>query len=359
MIRNKKITCLVLAIIIGSFVGCTSKEKYKDIKLDLYDSEKGKAIATDYLDNICNGNIEEANKLCSEDLLKANKTLDEGVSKIISYQIDRIVGGNDFSYYIFNVIRSSKVEPKSDLESYTIKVTRDDKNYSIDEVKSKVERELFITNKSLRIIGENAGKSNLIINLHNFPKDAYTKSNKIMLYKGKVPTDTFGKVSLGFRGKKVAISTKNNDTTFISIGLIDDSLMKEAGVEVAPLSSGSSDTEALEDILEKPVISKLISVDLLEDINIDKFIFSKDDSNLAVNYKNDKDIMRVNIYSSDDGSPIETNFKETFSEDKYNIEGKSFDEGSFKFKVYTNDQSEDDRVGEYEVNLKTLELKKL
>lgn len=182
-----------------------------------------------------------------------------------------------------------------------------------------------------------------------------------MLYKGKVPTDSFGKVELGFKGKKVAISTKNADTTFISIGIIDNSLMDVASVEVPSSGSGSSnsETQQLEDILEKPVINKLISVDLLNNITIEKFIFSKDDSMLAVNYINDNNIRRVNIYSSDDGGPVETDFKKTFDEDKYNIEGKSFDEDKFKFKVYLNDNLKDDKVGEYELSLKTLELKKL
>ena len=46
-------------------------------------------------------------------------------------------------------------------------------------------------------------------------------------------------------------------------------------------------SEGLQEALEKPVTSKVVSVDLLNNCKIDDFIFSKEDDNLAVNYKNE------------------------------------------------------------------------
>ena len=359
MINGKKIICMLLSFVAFTFIGCNSKDNSEKI-IDLYDLEKGKAVANDYLNYICDDDIEKANELCSESLLEKNKSIEQGVSKITSYQIDKTVASNDYCYFIYNVIRTSKEEPKSDLESYTIKVVRNNENYTIDEVKAKSEKELFVKGKALRIIGEDGGKSSLIITLNNFPKDSYMKENKIMLYKQKVPTDNFGKVVLGFNGKKVAISTTGNDSTYIAVATIDDSLMEIASVETAPQGTGSSNVESqLQDTLERPVISKLISMDLLKNVTVEKFIFSNDDSTLAVNYKDNNGGSRVKLYQSNDGSPVTTDFDENFPADKYNIEGVSFQGDVFKFKVNNKENSESSIAGDYEINLGTLEVNKL
>ena len=47
-----------------------------------------------------------------------------------------------------------------------------------------------------------------------------------MLYKEKVPNNSFGRVVLGFTGKKIAISAIDDKNSYICIAYIDDTLMK-------------------------------------------------------------------------------------------------------------------------------------
>ena len=362
MINIRKGMCIFLVGISVALNGCGKKENDENRKLDLYNLPKGKSIAKDYLERICNNDISGANELCSEELLKSNKNLEQGVSSITSYQMEKTIEGNDFSYFIFNVIRSSTLQPKSDLETYTIKIARDGENYAIDDIKAKSQKELFVKNNGLRIIGEDGGKSNLIINLNNFPKDAYQKENKIMLYKDKVPTESFGKVVLGFKGQRVAITTKDKDSPYIGIAVIDDSLMEIASIEAAPADAGnegnSEGTQNMQGYSETPIISELISVDLLKNSEIEKMVFSGEDTMFAVNYKNNNGISRTNIYRSDDGSLVDTDFDKEFPKDKYNIIGKNFEGDKFNFKVTSNNDDKN-KNGQYEINLRTLELKKL
>lgn len=356
----KVILSTILILIINLFVGCSNINEKKEEKLDLFDVFKGKDLAINYLINIRNGDISSAVNNCESEILESNINLSEGVSNITGFQLNRAIANSQFAYYIFNVIRDSNIEPKSDLEEYIIKVNRNDDNYIISDIKSKSQRELYIKNNAIRIIGEKGGKSSLVISLNNIPKDTYLRENKIMLYKEKVPNNSFGKVVLGFTGKKIAISAIDDKNSYICIAYIDDTLMK-SGSEIVDLNNNSSLalSEGLQEALEKPVTSKVVSVDLLNNCKIDDFIFSKEDDNLAVNYKNEKGLNRLNIYKAEDGEAINTKFKDIFNEYIYNIKADYFVDNKVIFDVFKSDQSIDEMTGKYSLDLTNEEMIKL
>ncbi|MFQ7597734.1 hypothetical protein [uncultured Clostridium sp.] len=356
----KVILSTILILIINLFVGCSNINEKKEEKLDLFDVFKGKDLAINYLINIRNGDISSAVNNCESEILESNINLSEGVSNITGFQLNRAIANSQFAYYIFNVIRDSNIEPKSDLEEYIIKVNRNDDNYIISDIKSKSQRELYIKNNAIRIIGEKGGKSSLVISLNNIPKDTYLRENKIMLYKEKVPNNSFGKVVLGFTGKKIAISAIDDKNSYICIAYIDDTLMK-SGSDIVDLNNNSSSalSEGLQEALEKPVTSKVVSVDLLNNCKIDDFIFSKEDDNLAVNYKNEKGLNRLNIYKAEDGEAINTKFKDIFNEYIYNIKADYFVDNKVIFDVFKSDQSIDEMTGKYSLDLTNEEMIKL
>lgn len=356
----KVILSTILILIINLFVGCSNINEKKEEKLDLFDVFKGKDLAINYLINVRNGDISSAVNNCESEILESNINLSEGVSNITGFQLNRAIANSQFAYYIFNVIRDSNIEPKSDLEEYIIKVNRNDDNYIISDIKSKSQRELYIKNNAIRIIGEKGGKSSLVISLNNIPKDTYLRENKIMLYKEKVPNNSFGKVVLGFTGKKIAISAIDDKNSYICIAYIDDTLMK-SGSDIVDLNNNSSLalSEGLQEALEKPVTSKVVSVDLLNNCKIDDFIFSKEDDNLAVNYKNEKGLNRLNIYKAEDGEAINTKFKDIFNEYIYNIKAEYFVDNKVIFDVFKSDQSIDEMTGKYSLDLTNEEMIKL
>jgi len=353
----KVILSTILILIINLFVGCSNINEKKEEKLDLFDVFKGKDLAINYLINIRNGDISSAVNNCESEILESNINLSEGVSNITGFQLNRAIANSQFAYYIFNVIRDSNIEPKSE---YIIKVNRNDDNYIISDIKSKSQRELYIKNNAIRIIGEKGGKSSLVISLNNIPKDTYLRENKIMLYKEKVPNNSFGKVVLGFTGKKIAISAIDDKNSYICIAYIDDTLMK-SGSDIVDLNNNSSValSEGLQEALEKPVTSKVVSVDLLNNCKIDDFIFSKEDDNLAVNYKNEKGLNRLNIYKAEDGEAINTKFKDIFNEYIYNIKAEYFVDNKVIFDVFKSDQSIDEMTGKYSLDLTNEEMIKL
>lgn len=362
MIFNKKILNVIKMIFIASiFVGCSTERAEEGVAVSLFDTNKGKGIIENYFTNIRLGNFDEANSLCSDDLLNDTKDLTQGVSQITSFSDHEIVEGNKSGYFIFNVIRDSMAEPKSDLEVYTIKVENQDKDYKITDIKSKAQKSIYVKNKALRVIGEDGGKSNLIISLNNIPKDTYLSENKAMLYKAEVPRENFGKVAVGFEGKKVALSTYGDNNSYIGVVYIDETLMEEGGVS-DPEEGNGKGQKSKEQSSEKPVANKLISLDLLRNGKVTGFMFSKEDENLAVSFKNNKGVDRVKIYNTEEGDVVDIKIDEVFSADKYNIFVEHFTEDEFKFRTSLakgNTNKDETLVGNFSVNLKTLELKKI
>lgn len=360
-IRKSLLTVIILIIL--TLTSCSKIENKNDVVINLFDMQRANNIAKDYLNNIISGDFNAASNLLSEDLLKSNNNISEGVSKIISFKSDESIEGNNYGYFIYNIVRSSEVEPKSDLENITFKVKKQNNEYKIDEIKSKSEKEIYTNGTGLRVIGEDGGKSSLIVTLNNLPKDAYLRDNKIMLYKDIVPKDEFGKICLSFTGKRIAITTTNNKDSYICIAYIDEALMASAQPGGQSGGSGAnidtSNIDTLEDVLEKPIAQKIVDVDLLKDSKIDKLVFSEKEDLLQVTYNNKYNKDRIRIYKGDDGSLVQTELDSMFPEDKYNLTNGKFDEEVFKFKVTTFEGEEDELSGEYILDLRNLEINKL
>ncbi len=362
MKKNKSLVVIIM-LMLSILTGCSKAESKNDVAINLFDMQRANNIAKEYLNNVVSGDFDAANNLLSEELLSSDKNTKEGVSKIISFKSDESIEGSNYAYFIYNIVRSSEVEPKSDLENVTFKIRKQNKEYKIDEIKSKSEKEVYTKGNALRVIGEEGGKSSLIISLNSLPKDTYMRDNKIMLYKDIVPRDSFGKVCLSFTGKRIAITTANNKDSYICIAYIDEALMtstqpgSESGSSEANL--GTENTDALEEALEKPIAQKVITVDLLKDSKVTKLVFSEEEDILQINYKNKYNKERIRLYKSDDGSLIQTDLDNMFPEDKYNISNGKFEEDVFKFKVTTTEVQREDLNGDYILDLENLEINKL
>ena len=359
---NKSIVVIIL-LMLSMLIGCSNIESKESVDINLFDMNKANNMVKEYLSSIILGDLSTANSFLSEELLLSNSNTGEGVSKIISFKSDESIGGSNYAYFIYNIIRSSEVEPKSDLENIIFKIRKQGKEYKIDEIKAKSEKEIYTKGSGLRVIGEEGGKSSLIISLNSIPKDTYLKDNKLMLYKESVPKDYFGKVCLGFKGNKVAITTTNNKDSYICIAYIDEALMTSANPSSengnSELSLGNRNIDALEEALEKPIAQKLVPIDLLKDSKVTKFIFSEEEDILQVSYSNRYDNERIRLYKSDDGSLIVTNLDNMFPEDKCSISNGKFEENVFKFKVAVDNDEKADINGDYILDLENLEINKL
>lgn len=365
---KKKILSLasLLLFTLMLFSACT-ESTVKEEDVDIFSPKKSYEVADKYLELIKNNNIEEANKLCTENLISNNKEISTGTSRIIAYAPDNLIESSKSSFITFNVIRNSASEPKCDLDNYAIKVIKDGDQYKIDEIKATNLKQVFVRNKSLRMIGEDGGKSDLIISLNNIPKDIYLKENQLMLYKEKVPADNFGPVSLGYKGEKIAISTTSGDKAFISIAFIEESEETQGSTSQGEgggntEQQGSNVEGGLEELMDKPIAKKVIPLDMINGAKLDNLVFTQEERYLITQYINSSEVKRMKVYSGDTGDLVSLNFDEMFSDDKYNLELLEFEKDKFNINVSAKDGIKDidtEILGEYKVDLEEKVIKKI
>lgn len=336
------------------FQGCKYNDIDKEsIKVNLFNSKDAVLVGSKYLQYIIEDNYEEANNLCLNELLKDNQNINEGSSKIIAFKPDSIIESGSSAYGIFNVIRKSENEPKSDLDSYSIKIVKENDEYKISEIKAVNKQQIFTRGNALRILGEDGGKSELIVRLSNMPKDVYKKENSVMIYKEAAPNDSFGIVSASYTGRKIALSTIGDGKTFVALGILEPDLA------VGPAQEASETIESLEEALEKPIIKKLIPMDLLEGITLTDFIFSQEEEDIVIQYISKDGSNRINVYNTSDGALIPIEFDKIFPQNKYNIILKALEKNTLIITVSPYSQgAEDELIGEYKVDMETLNITK-
>ena len=344
------------------FSACSNSQDDTE-NVEVFGLQKAFDLAEEYLGLIKNNKLAEANALCTEELINSNNNITTGISNIVAFAPDNVIEYSNSAFMTFNVIRNSSSEPKCDLDSYAIKVVKENDEYKIDEVKATNLKQVFINNDSLRMISEDGGKSDLIISLNNITKDSYLKENKIMLYKEKVPAENFGVVALGYKGDKIAISTTSGNRSFIAIAYIQES--QEAQGSSSEGNSGGeggkNEEENLGELLEKPIAKKVIPLDIYNGAIVNNLVFMQEEEYLITEYVNANLSNRIKVYNGSSGDLIALDFDSKFPEEKYSINLLTFKKDEFDISVTAKEGSSDidkNILGEYTVHVDSLEIKK-
>ncbi|MEG0856459.1 MAG: hypothetical protein RSG52_08265 [Terrisporobacter sp.] len=359
--KDKKviINILLIALIISIFTGCKSFDNDKP-KVNIFNTTEAMDVAKSYLENISKGELTKANDLCIEELLNDNKVISTGTSKIVAYNVDQLIETSNSVYVVFNVLRSSNSEPKCDLDSFAINVGKIKEDYKITEVKAVNKQQIFVKDNGLRVIEDGGGDSKLIVNLSSMPKDVYPRENEVMLYKEPTPRDAFGTISLSYTGQKIAISTVKKDDVFISIGYLDESTPVQGSAE-GQNSNEAGASEELQNLLEKPIAKKVVSVDILKDVKIQNFIFSQEEDDLIVEYAEKSGVKRIKLYKTEDGTLVKSGIDEMFPSNKYNVVLDGLDKNAIYINVSQVEGRKDidnSILGTYKLDLESLEISK-
>lgn len=356
-VKKLIINIFYISTMILIFSGCKSVNN-ENPQVNIFNPTAAIDVAKEYLDNVSKGNMSEANELCVEELLNKNKIVSTGTSKIVAYNVDELIETYNSVYVVFNVLRSSDTEPKCDLDSFAIKVAKIKDDYKITEVKAVNKKQIFVKNNGLRVIEEGAGNSQLVVNLSSMPKDVYPRDNKIMLYKEPAPTNEFGIISLSYTGQKIAISTIGEKDVFISIGYLDESKEVQGSSE-GQTSNEAKSNEELQDLLEKPIAKKVVAVDLLKNAEIENLIFSQEENNLIVEYKENSGAKRIKIYKTESGELVSTKIDTMFPSEKYNVVLDNLDKNAIYINVSQIEGKTDinkELLGTYRVDLEKLDI---
>lgn len=350
------------AIIMGVFlIGCakTKVAVTETVTESGFDYDKGQKIADQYIENLSKGQFQLLKDISTMELNSNNKELVEKGEKIVSYKkIDTKETGKGV-LYTYKVNRCKEGSGRADLDNFTVSVEKSPEGYFVSKVESSTEMEVSTKGPALRIKYKDEVQNYLLIGLSNLPKEIYPKINKAPIYKELVPVQEFGTINLGYEGKKIAITSKEENRTYVAVVELDS---EEKNSSVAPVTGGQ--TQKVEDLglFEKPIGKKIVSLDLLYDKTVDKIIFTKSEEAVVVQYSEANKGSGVNIYKSVSGDLLDIKFDDMFPKDKYNVLMDKLNERDVYIKVTAREGVSgirQDVLGEYSVNLKDLNILKL
>lgn len=360
--KGRKLMWIMLITLTNLLVGCGQNPK-KEEEISIFNVQEAYSVAYEYLYYIKNEDLSSANSLCTKELLNKNNIIKEGSTDVIAFAKEDIKEGRDSAYITFRVVRGKNGEAKSDLDNFTIKVSKKDKAYKIEEVKSNTKKQVFLRNNSLRVIGENGGDSNLLIRLTDLPKEVYLPGNEVMLYKAKTPLLKFTDIDLAYSGNLIGVSTSDDKNSFVTLIIMDDATNKKEANRyniiqtLAPDTSGISE-DIKDELLDKPIAQKVIPLDILQNSIIKNFIFTPNNDDVIVGYL-EGGVNRIKAYNATNGESIKLEFDSIFPKEKYNMEVLKVDEQGVFIEVSEFKDANKNLLGYYKINMKLPKIEKV
>jgi len=357
---KKILSCLLLIIVVISFIGCSKKKEEEKPKVNGFEIKTAANLVDNYMSFIMKEDYENGKKLYTKELSKKVTDMPISELKVKGYKVTESNEVGRTGVFKVRITRTSMVSSISSLDEYSIKIVKDGAEYKISEVTSVPQKEAFVEGISIRLRDKKNVKTNLLIDGAGLPKYAYSRDDGSKLYKVTVPLKEFSSINFGYEGEKLAISTYNKNS-FIGIINIDESLAVQ-GDSSNPSSQSSQGGGSEVIAKEKPIGKDLIPVDLLINCKVEFMIFSLDEKFLLVQYTKENVGKYIRVYQVDNGDMIPVNFEKDYPMEKVQIEFSSFGDSTMTYQVIpkSNVTSADtDIVGKWKLDLKNFTVDKL
>lgn len=323
---KKRLLFFISLILICCMVGC--KGEVDTIKGEMFNEKEATRVGRIYMDELCKGQDNFIN----------------------AFKLDHSSEGGDFVFLNYKVMRGNDKGDSIGLDSFDLKVIKNAEMYSVEEVKSKNTKQVYVDNNTLRILDQDVGQSQLFLRSKDLPREIYSKGNQLMINKEKVPQGEFSMLAIGFEGNKVALAVKNENKEFLALALVKES--KDTVAKGGQGDSNNVNNIGIDELIEKPTVEKIVPYDLIEDSDIEKIVFTSDDAELIVQI-NSEGVSSLKTYKNPSGELIPIDLESRFPKSKYEVKiDRVNEEGSF-IRVTTIDSRESE---EYLLNLKEMKI---
>ena len=290
---RKRIIIWIGLILIISLVGC--EKTAQEYEIDMFNKNEATKVGREYMNKLSSG---------EENYINA-------------FKLDHSAEGGNFIYLNYKVVRGNDKGNSIGLDSFDLKVVKNDEGYSVEEVKSQNIKQVYVNSDTLRIIDKEVGESRLFVRSKDLPKEIYSKGTNMMINKDTILQGDFSLLSLGFEGNKVAIAVKNDNKEFLAMALVKEA--KETAAKTEGDNSENIDGKDLSGLFEKPIVEKIIPYDLIDNMQIEKMVFTNDDGELIVQVNIDG-VSRIICYRNPIGELIQIDLDSKFPKDKYQVE---------------------------------------
>ncbi|MCY6957998.1 hypothetical protein [Clostridium brassicae] len=361
---KKYIRYMSTILILFSFMACGQK-KVEDVKeKDNFDMKMANLTVENYVKFTKNQQYEQANKLVSDSVKINKQDLTENGLKITGYKILEMNESNEGGNFKIQVIKSNEGKPETLITESEILVKKEGIDYKINKINTNIKKEIFYNDGMLRLRKENEVDTSLVTDMQGLPKYAYSKDDKAKMKMQIVPKTNFGIIEFGYEGTSVAMTTFDSDT-FVSILILDDTMTTQgnnSNPQDQQGAGGQKEKAGGKVLKEVPIGKKVTSCDILTNSKVEFMRFSLDEKYLAIQYiANDNSKRAIRLYDTSNGDMIPVIFEEEYPLNKVQVILQEFQNEKMKYKVIPKSENDknNDYIGEWEMDLKELKLKKL
>lgn len=348
----KRFSSFILIFLLSiTMTGC--ERIVGDVPLYLFDIKEAVKTGNYFMKSLASQDIEEANKYCKGETIDPGEVNKLRENNLDSYKIDLVSEGPNYAYIRYLLIRGNKNAVRANLDSIDLRVIKTDDSYLIDNVRTKGLKEVYKEQTSLRILDEETGKSKLLLRRRDIPKQVYPKEENIILTEEKVPETDISNINIGFQGESIAMISSSGNSTLISLARVNK--FKQTDGEVEGESQDVNVDENIERVLEKPIAENIAGYDLLKDVEVQKLLFSDDDGELIVQYKEQDMGSAVKIYRNPKGELLPLKLNAVFPSDKYSLDVLRVTSAGVFIKS-TAISEEKESEGTYLIDLKDLKV---
>lgn len=364
----KKIVVILLSFLMLFSVSCDTKDKEDHVAQNFnFDSEKAMELGREAMDSIAHNNLKELERISDSEVVDAIKVQDKSTYNITAYQLLDVVQRGKKAMYKFNVAKAVKSEPKAILEEYYIRVDKkEDDKYQIGKISGSDSIFAEAQGQQVRIRFKDKVNMDTLIKLSEIPSETYIKSVSSDIRRVPVPKKSFKAIGLSFEQKFAMIATVEDNRSYVAVLEFNQ----------LPPSGGSSDkggdsskaagqdtsiSSGLQQVLEKSIATKITTLDIFNDIDIEYLIFSNDDKYNIISYKNEYGVSRFKLYKNA-GDKVKLNFDDLFNPEKYEITYLSCQYEKLKFNVKPAEGKEGIRkevIGTYSLDLEDMKVQKI
>lgn len=254
------------------------------------------------------------------------------VNNIVAYSIEGISESSDSVVLKYKIIKQDDNNLRVSIDDMNIKVIKDNKKYSVSEVKASQLDEVYESNNNLRYRNTEIGISEILVRAKDLPDSVYPQNSSVNTDKVYISNNQYNRLTININGDKIGLITDTDQGKLITFMQVNNDKTTDGEIIESEIEDNNTD---FQDTKEKPIATNVTAYDLIQTDNIDKIAITTEGDYLLIEYNN-----IINIYRIPEGDKIDVGLQQLFPGEKYTMSISLINDDGVFINVKNNDTND-------------------
>ena len=254
------------------------------------------------------------------------------VNNIVAYSIEGISESSDSVVLKYKIIKQDDNNLRVSIDDMNIKVIKDNKKYSVSEVRASQLDEVYESNNNLRYRNTEIGISEILVRAKDLPDSVYLQNSSVNTDKVYISNNQYNRLTININGDKIGLITDTDQGKLITFMQVNNDKTTDGEIIESEIEDNNTD---FQDTKEKPIATNVTAYDLIQTDNIDKIAMTTEGDYLLIEYNN-----IINIYRIPEGDKIDVGLQQLFPGEKYTMSISLINDDGVFINVKNNDTND-------------------